>query len=334
MLAGRPVRLSPAVMKNLPGETGQIQTATRPANRFYKLIQMRPYRTLLLLIGMVFLGGALLAPWLYWLVQTVDPNSALAHKPFHRYVDRALLGLGLIAIWPLLRVVEAKSWRDVGLCRPSGQWGSLTTGLALGFSSLAFVAAVAVAAGARRFNPGLHAGQFAMGFLGAIAAAALVATLEEILFRGAIFGALRRGGPWQAALLFSSVFYAFVHFLGRPDSAGLITWHTGLESLPGMLMNFRTVRAVPSFLNLTLAGMILGLAYHRTGNLYFSIGLHAGWIFLLKLFELITVPTGAGPAWPWGTEKMTDGWVTLPVLLAFLMVLPWLILPQGEKVAG
>src|SRR5580698_8095313 len=145
MLSNRPVRLSPAVMKNLPGETGQIQSAIGPANRvFYKLIQMRPYRTLLLLIVMVFLGGALLAPWLYWLVQYLLPASALAHKPFHRYVDRALLGLGLMAIWPLIRAVQAKSWRDVGLCRPSGQWGLLTTGLALGFSSLAFVAAIAV----------------------------------------------------------------------------------------------------------------------------------------------------------------------------------------------
>jgi membrane protease YdiL (CAAX protease family) len=333
-LPGQSLRLRPAVMENLPGGAGQIQTATRPANRLYKPIQMRPYRTLLLLIMMVFLGGALLAPWLYWLVQYLLPASALAHKPFHRYVDRALLGLGLMAIWPLVRAVQAKSWRDVGLCRPSGQWGLLTTGLALGFSSLAFVAAIAVVAGARRFNPGLHAGQFALGILGAIGAAALVATLEEILFRGAIFGALRRGGSWEAALVVSSVFYAFVHFLGRHDTAGPITWHTGLESLPGMLTNFGHISAIPSFLNLTLAGMILGLAYQRTGNLYLSIGLHAGWIFWLKLFDLVTVPAGSGHAWLWGTEKMTDAWVTLPILLASLLLLPWLTVPREEGAAG
>jgi membrane protease YdiL (CAAX protease family) len=321
-------------MEGLPGEIGQIQTATRPANRFYKLIQMRPYRTLLLLIGMVFLGGALLAPWLYWLVQAVEPNSALAHKPFHRYVDRALLGLGLIAIWPLLRAVRVKSWRDLGLCRPSGQWGLLTTGLALGFSSLALVAAIAVAAGARQFNPGLHAGQFVLGTLGAMGAAALVATLEEILFRGAIFGALCRDGSWVAALCFSSVFFAFVHFLGRPDPTGQVTWHTGLESLPRMLMNFWNMSAVPSFLNLTLAGIILGLACQRTGNLYLSIGLHAGWVFWLKLFDLVTVPAGAGHAWLWGTGKMIDGWVTMPILLVSLLMLPGQAMPQEEGSAG
>ena len=30
---------------------------------------MRPVRSLLIYIGMVFVGGALLAPWLYWSVQ-------------------------------------------------------------------------------------------------------------------------------------------------------------------------------------------------------------------------------------------------------------------------
>jgi membrane protease YdiL (CAAX protease family) len=240
----------------------------------------------------------------------------------------------LAAIWPLLRMVQAKSWRDVGLCKPAGQWSLLTTGLALGFSSLAFVAAIGVAAGARRFNSGLHAGQFAMGMLAAIGAAALVSTLEEILFRGAIFGALRRGGSWEAALLFSSAFYAFVHFLGRPEQAGPITWRTGLESLPAMLLNFGTVRAIPSFLNLTLAGAILGLAYQRTGNLYFSIGLHAGWIFWIKCFDLITVPAGGTNVWLWGTEKMTDGWITLPILVTALLVLPRLILPHAGEAAA
>jgi hypothetical protein len=291
---------------------------------------MRPYRTLLLIIAMVFLGGALLAPWLYWLVQGMAPASALAHKPFHRYVDRALLGLGLLAIWPLLRMVQARSWRDAGLCGPSGQRGRLATGLALGFGSLAFVAVIVLAAGGRQFNPALEAGRFAVGALRAAGTAVVVATLEEILFRGAIFGALRKGGPWPAALLFSSVFYAFVHFLGKSDPPGPITWQSGLEALPGMLKNFGTAKAVPCFLNLTLAGLILGVAYQRTGNLYFSIGLHAGWILCLKLYELVTAPGSAGSGWLWGTEQLIDGWLTLPFLFVALLALPRLTGPANE----
>jgi membrane protease YdiL (CAAX protease family) len=251
----------------------------------------------MLLIAMVFLGGALLAPWLYWLVQRLAPASALAHKPFHRYLNRALLGLGLIAIWPLLEMAGDGSWHDAGLCGPAGQWGRLTAGWVLGFGSLAFVAAIEVATGARRFCFKPNGGQSAAGALRLLGAAFLIAMLEETLFRGAIFGALRRGGSWQAALFFSSAFYAFVHFLGRPDPSGPVTWHSGLESLPGMLKNFWDAKAAPRFLNLTGAGIILGLAYQHTGNLYFSIGLHAAWVFCLKSFKLVTVPVGAGEAW-------------------------------------
>jgi membrane protease YdiL (CAAX protease family) len=251
---------------------------------------MRPYCTLLLLIAVVFLGGALLAPWLYWLAQWLAPASALARKPFHRYVDRALLGLGLIAIWPLLWLVEAESWRDAGLCSPSGQWGRLAGGWMLGLGSVAALAAVAVATGTRRFSWERDAGKLAARSSRLLGAAFVIAVLEEILFRGAIFGALRQAGSWPAALLFSSLFYACMHFLSRPDPPRPVKWCSGLESLPGMLKNFKDLRAVPRFLNLTLAGIILGLAYQRTGNLYFSIGLHAAWVFCLKLYDIVTVP--------------------------------------------
>ena len=102
-----------------------------------------------------------------------------------------------------------------------------------------------------------------------------------------------------------------------------------------MLRNFCDVKAViPGFLNLTLAGIILGLAYQRTGNLYFSIGLHAGWIFWLKFYGLVTLSAGQGNTWLWGTEMMTDGWLTLPMLLATLLILPRLTQPERGKSVG
>ena len=68
---------------------------------------MRPVRSLLIYAGVVFLGGALLAPWLSWGVQSLAAHlpefQKLADHPFHRYVNRALLGLALIGLWPLLR---------------------------------------------------------------------------------------------------------------------------------------------------------------------------------------------------------------------------------------
>ena len=68
-----------------------------------------------------------------------------------------------------------------------------------------------------------------------------------------------------------------------------------------------------------LAGILLGLAYQRTGNLYFSIGIHAGWIFVLKLYTTFTVPVSTTPSSFWGTGKLIDGWVAFLVLVALLV---------------
>src|SRR5271154_915073 len=102
---------------------------------------MRPFRALGIYLVAVFIGGALLAPWLYRLAQVfahVFPQIAAA--PFHRFVDRSILILALAGLWPLLRALGATSRWEIGLATPYGQSGKFFGGLLLGFFSLAIVA--------------------------------------------------------------------------------------------------------------------------------------------------------------------------------------------------
>ncbi len=293
---------------------------------------MRPIRSLLIFLIVVFLGGALLAPWLYWLVQSVAPDSGLGHSPFHRFVNRSLLALALLGIWPLLRSLGAKSWRDVGIVNPAGECPRLWAGFALGFGSLACVALIVLAAHGRQFNPNLTTAQLAGKAGGAALTAIVVAVLEELLFRGAIFGAFRKIWDWRAALLLSSMIYAIVHFMQNADLPGPVTWTSGLQLLPIMLRGFGDLHAlIPGFFNLTLAGILLALAYQRTGNLYFSIGLHAGWIFWLKSYGLLTSPGSDANQWLWGTQKLIDGWLALIILGLALPVLLRLLPPKPGR---
>jgi len=291
---------------------------------------MRPIRALVIYLAAVFIGGSLLAPWLWWLVHGLAPvSSALVRAPFHRYVDRSLLLIALGGLWPLLRALGAVSWREVGLGTPVGQWKRLGAGLLLGFGSLAALAALALVAHQRVWAPDLPAGKITGVLLGALGTAALVATLEEILFRGGIFGGLRRVLRWKLALILSSAIYALVHFLQPADLPGPVHWNSGVLLLPLKLAGFADGhRLIPGFFNLTLVGIMLGLAYQRTGNLYFSIGLHAGWIFWLKSYGAFTVAAGPTAGWLWGTDKMIDGWLAFIVLSALLAgFLRW---PPGE----
>jgi CAAX protease family protein len=293
---------------------------------------MRPLRSLLFFVLFVFVGGALLAPQLYFLLQKLAPASHLATSPFHRYVNRSLLILALVGMWPLLRSLGAKSWKEVGLTSPKGNLGKWGMGFLLGFGSLACVALIVLLAHGRALNHEMTPATLASKMASAAATAVTVSVVEEILFRGAIFGALRRIWNWRWALIVSSMIYAIVHFMESAKMSGPVTWHSGLELLPRMLRGFGNLEAViPGFFNLTLAGILLGLAYQRTGNLYFSIGLHAGWIFWLKAYNSLTSPVEGANIWFWGTMKMIDGWLAMLVLMVTVFVLQRMLPEKPRK---
>lgn len=294
---------------------------------------MRWLRSLTIYFGVVFVGGALLAPWLYWLVEWgaahMPALGELAASPFHRFVTRMWLGLALLGLLPLLRSLGMRSWRDVGLTNPAAAaWGSLARGFALGFGSLAVVAVIALAAGARELKPDVTMGWLAIKLSGAALTAGVLALIEEVLFRGALFGAIRRVSLESVALAVSSALYALVHFFGRPDPPAAVNWASGLTLMPQMLRGLADVHQfVPGFFALTLAGLVLAMAYARTGTLFFSVGLHGGWIFWLKSYGLMTQANGAGGAWFWGTRRLIDGWLTVGVLVFCLLLVSRISIP-------
>lgn len=282
--------------------------------------QGRPILALALYLVAVFAGGALLAPWLHHALQAVAAGTELARTPFARVVNRSLLLVALLGIPFYGRASGIRRWADVGVDPRGLRWRRVAAGFALGFFSLAAVCGIALAAGARTLSPrtpGELAGQFA----GALATALFVAVIEELLFRGAIFGGLRRAMPWMAALVLSSAIYAIVHFMARPTNPPRIDWLSGLRVLPTMLAGMLEPGGlVPAFVNLTLAGMILGLAYVFTGDILASVGIHAGWIFWLKFYGFLTraVP-GTDPVF-WGTRKLVDGWLAFVALVVVLTI--------------
>jgi membrane protease YdiL (CAAX protease family) len=258
--------------------------------------------------------------------------KSLAANPFHRFVNRSLLIVAVVGLWPLSRSLEMRSWGDLGLARPKGQWGRLAGGFGLGLGSLAVVVTLVLAAGARGFNWGHSLLAYASHGLNAGLAAVVVGLLEEVLFRGFLFGGLRRTFLWPAALVLSSVVFALAHFLQRPVSPEPHGWLAGLVVLGRMLRGFGQLEAlVPGFFCLSLIGILLGWAYQRTGNLYFSIGLHAGWIFWLKTYGFLTKPVAGVNIWFWGSAKLIDGWLGLIVIaLTGIVIWRWLRAPQPQ----
>lgn len=289
---------------------------------------MRVLRALIIYFLAVFVGGALLAPLLFWLTQSLAIHAPvfapLAANPFHRFVNRSLLSVAFLGLVPLLSYCGMLHWRDLGLVgrRPVPAVG---LGFLTGFLSLACVAALGICFGGRAWN-GAHSGQQLVNhIISAGVSAVIVASLEELLFRGALFGLLRKAAGWKVALVVSSAIYALAHFLHKTDAPKPVTWFSGLQALSKMFDSGPPL--VPAVFILFAAGSILALAYQRAGNLFFSIGLHGGWIFWLKSYGFFTV--GAAGANPriWGTDNLIDGWLALPIL----GIVFWLVSKMNPK---
>jgi uncharacterized protein len=265
----------------------------------------------------VFVGGALLAPWIWTFAQHLSPNSSLAAQPFRRYVDRSLLGVALLGLWPMARSGLFPGWQSVGLVwgRPARRY--LLMGLAGGMVSLAVVALLSLGFGVRTWDSGHSWSLLLSHAIRALGAAIAVSFMEELLFRGIVFGSLRRRFSFAPAALSSAALYALVHFFRRPEAPDSVGPWTGLEMLAQMLSGLgQPAQVFPGILTLGAIGWLLAWCRERTGALWLPLGLHAGWIFWFKSYTFFTttVASKGTPSWWWGSARLHDGWLTFAVI--------------------
>lgn len=238
---------------------------------------MKPVRAILIYAVAVVLVGALLAPWLFWAVQATGWEPLTRH-PFRRVFNRAVMLTALVGLWPLVRALGIRSWRDLGYPKRPDAWRSVLAGVLLGVGSLGIgwvLAGQPLDFAAGKYSVPVLLGRLAM-------TATLVSVIEETFFRGAIQGGLQRSLPWPAACAATSILYSALHFL-KPRAMRIapdeVTWWSGLEALRQVIHGSLLTPGVGlAFVSLVLVGWVLGWAFVRSGALYWPIGLHAGWV--------------------------------------------------------
>lgn len=273
-------------------------------------------------LAVVFLGAAAVSPWAWqaaqWMAREQGVGHGLAGQPFHRYVHRALLVLALGLLWPLVRALRLGGWAGIGWRWDAVERRRWAWAFLLGLVALGAAMGAALAGGGRVWNAGSEGTRGAGRLAGAAATAVGVSVLEEFLFRGVVFTALRRAWGFAFAATATSAVYAWVHFFERPASPAVVDALSGFRVLGEMLRGFVSPAAlVPGLGSLFVAGWTLAVLRERTRGLAAAMGLHAGWIFWLRAYGWLTTDAaGADPRW-WGTGKLYDGWVAF-VLLAGL----------------
>ena len=273
-------------------------------------------RLLLYLAGVVLLG-ALAAPPLFWLGQFLIAHRilpSLAPFDFESYFHRALLVAALVLLWPLLRALRVRSWRDLGLEKNPRAGADVAIGFAIAAVPLLCCGAVLI---------GLHIYSLRHAFLwhkmpAVLIAASVVPILEEFLFRGFILGVLLRSFSRLSALLITSALFSIIHFLKAPDQTTpneAVTWFSGFVSIAHSFWQFGNPALLAAgFLTLFAIGCILADARLQTRSLWLSIGLHSGWIFANGAFSRAARRTAL--ALPWIGKDLLVGIVPLIIALA------------------
>jgi len=267
-------------------------------------------------VGVILLAGLIGAAIAF---PAYELTSTFASWPFHRVAGRvAMLALVLGLVW-LCRHLQLRTKRDYGYALPwrrfltqSLLWGLV--GMATAGVGAAFLLLTQLRVMDLSFVP--SASGYARIFLVGLGSGVSVALLEETVFRGIMHTAIEReSGAWTAALL-SAPLFAILHFFAKVRiPAAELGWGSGFDLL---VLSFAPLShpalVVDSFLSWLVVGLILSLTRALTGNIAVAIGLHAGWVVVLRMLQEST-GSGNSPAYSAWVGRF-DG------LLGYWM-LPW-----------
>ncbi|HEX8651381.1 MAG TPA: type II CAAX endopeptidase family protein [Pyrinomonadaceae bacterium] len=231
------------------------------------------------------------------------------------FIAQALLlfAAALLAGWICTSWLEGLPLRALGWVTHQGWLRDLLMGSLIGIASLLVATALATLTG------GFHFAFNPAGISSAVAKTLLVSCLvfipaaaaEEMVFRGYPLQTMTRARLAWLGLALTSVLFAWVH-LDNPNV------------VPGFTL-----------LNTTLAGIWLGVAYLRTRSMWFPLGVHWSWNWMMGAVlglpvsgidrltpEPVMRATDAGPAWLTGGAYGIEGGAacTIALLLSTLFI--------------
>ena len=279
---------------------------------------MKSYQRLLLFALIVLAFTALLSPWaaLTWdYITTTRPGWESYRYSFGKIFNRFFMISGIVLFFFCRRFLRLGPMARLGLTPRALAWRDLQRGFGLAIASMAGLGLIM--SWLDVFEPffRLSMADSLKRCASAMLAAAAAGFMEEILFRGVIFKGLYEELGRVRAYLFAALFYSAIHFVkpGDPTALGGLNAWTGLRYLAGSFQPFLDLdRLFPGLLGLSLIGAVLCYAFARTGTLYLSIGLHAGWIFSLKTLRVFGDFRRDDLGWMFGSTdpKIVSGVVT------------------------
>lgn len=221
----------------------------------------------------------------------------LRNMPFDEMVMRLLKVYGLFGLWPLLASLGINTRIDWGY-GPGRSRRRFSTGLllggAIGIASMALVVLILLIFDIRVARPGMALSPPVLTALVLQSAFAglMVGFIEETWFRGALQSSVARVSNSAFAIVLISLVYGAMHFVSSDISipADEVRWLSATAVLFTSLHDFRDPAFFDSLFALVAGGLLLGLVRYRTGRIAECIGIHAGWVMVVKILRQTTYP--------------------------------------------
>jgi membrane protease YdiL (CAAX protease family) len=268
-----------------------------------------------IIVGAVF-AGVLLANHAEEIKsKTFNIQDALS-GPLRSFVVLATTVIGFVLVWLFTKFFDKRSVYSLGF-----QWKGYASQAGVGFS-LPFIL---LGIGTLILSSSKYLTWTDIHFDGTlffinVVLMLLVAFGEELIFRGYVLNNLMQSQNRRVALLTSALLFATFH-MGSP----------GANVLP--------------LINVFLAGLVLGVNYSHTRNLWFGMAFHFAWNFFQgpvlgykvsgKAFGSVLEQELQGPALLTGGSFGFEGSTLCTVLLLMTAILlEWLYVSKTEKVVS
>ncbi len=295
---------------------------------------MKKYKRLILIFFLILILSCILAPIkkipldlmvgkVDFLAETVDYQDGV--YDFGKVMRRILMLSALLMFLLFGKSLKMGTLMFASLKAETGWYRQLLFGVSLAVGSLLIFYLLALLFGASMLHFDYHSpGTIVSKVLTYLIIGCLIGFIEEIFFRGFILKTFVEDMSIPLAICVSSLIYSLLHFFKAdyPVSPGFQLF-VGVETITAFFkpLFFQFIEHLSAMIGLFLIGVVLSYAFIKTGSLYLSIGLHSGWVFMMKTDGIFLVRMRERLVWLFGDSQLVTGILAWFFMLCIFFVI-------------
>ena len=220
------------------------------------------------------------------------PLHLVIESDFDKIVSRTILVCAVLLFYPTFKVLKITNWEYLGFT--DLHWrNTLSNAWLFGIASLLPLTVYFLWCNFRIWETLPTDGFLSplLLVLKAIVSGFIIALIEETLFRGLLQSVLSSILKPIVAIILVCFIYSSVHFLEPPDSnlTAPIHWDSGFNLFFSSFSLLGQPNLIwDSWIALFAAGFFLCVVRLLSNNIFWCIGIHAGWVAHIKVFKAFT----------------------------------------------